>query len=84
MKVESSILIPILVEISYGPSMTSSFIDKKPDSFNKLIISVGISGNKSKEKGVLFDLALKNEPESGLKFKYTLFYLSNISIMLII
>lgn len=75
MKVESSILIPDLVEISNGPSITRSFMDKKPDSFNIFIISSGKLGNKSKEKGFLFDLELKNGLESGLKFKYTLFYL---------
>ena len=50
-------------------------MDKKPDSFNNFIISSGKLGNKSKEKGFLFDLVLKNGLESGLKFKYTLFYL---------
>ncbi len=75
MRVESSILIPTLVEISNGPSMTRSFMDKKPDSFNNFIISSGKLGNKSNEKESLFDLVLKNGLESGLKFKYTLFYL---------
>ena len=75
MRVESSILIPTLVEISNGPSMTRSFMDKKPDSFNNFIISSDKLGNKSNEKESLFDLVLKNGLESGLKFKYTLFYL---------
>jgi hypothetical protein len=74
MKVESSILIPTLVEISNGPSITRSFMDKKPDSFNNFITSCGKLGNKSKENGFLFGLVLKNGLESGLKFKYTLFY----------
>jgi len=75
MKIESSILIPILAEISIGPPITRSFMDKKPDSFNNLIVSSGKLGNKSKEKGLLFDLVLKNGLESGLKFKYTMSYL---------
>ena len=75
MKVESSILIPTLVEISNGPTMTRSFMDKKPDSFNNFIMSSGKLDNRSKEKGFLFDLVLKNGLESGLKFKYTLFYI---------
>ena len=75
MKVESSILIPTLVEISNGPSITRSFMDKKPESFSNFITSSGKLGNKSKEKESLFDLVLKNGLESGLKFKYTLFYL---------
>jgi hypothetical protein len=75
MKIESSILIPTLAEISIGPSITRSFMDKKPDSFNNLIVSSGKLGNKSKEKGLLFDLVLKNGLlESGLKFKYTISY----------
>lgn len=76
MNVESSIPIPIRLEISNGPSITKSFMDKKPDSFNNFIISSGKLGNKSKEKESLFVLGLKNGLESGLKFKYTLF-LSN-------
>jgi hypothetical protein len=75
MKIESSILIPTLAEISIGPSITRSFMDKKPDSFNNLIVSSGKLGNKSKEKGLLFDLVLKYGLESGLKFKYTISYL---------
>ena len=55
--------------------MTRSFMDKKPDSFNIFIMSSGKLDNKSKEKGFLFDLVLKNGLESGLKFKYTLFYI---------
>ena len=38
-------------------------------------MSSGKLGNKSKEKGLLFDLVLKNGLESGLKFKYTISYL---------
>ncbi len=85
MNVESSIPIPTRLEISNGPSITRSFMDKKPESFNNFIISSGKLGNKSKEKESLFDLGLKNGLESWTKIQiYYIFIKSNISIMLII
>ena len=64
MNVESSIPIPIRLEISNGPSITRSFMDKNPDSFNNFIISSDKLGNKSKE--FKCHLVINNSPNAKL------------------